>query len=83
MLNIFGGGIKEITRKAKGKGKDPYGGISKAGLSPIDLDSEGRNNRFGSKGLPGGIVFSDRMGDQEMDEQDAQDPNVGLISQNR
>ena len=33
-------------------------------------------DRLGTNGLPGGIVFSDRMGDQEMDGRGILNPNV-------
>lgn len=38
--------------------------------------SEGME-RVGSSGLPGGIVFSDRMGDQEMDTSETLAAGVG------
>lgn len=36
--------------------------------------------RMGSNGLPGGIVFHDRMGDQEMSPAMGSDPNVGVLA---
>jgi hypothetical protein len=79
MLNMFGGGIKDLGRKVKGKEKDPYVGMS-GGLSPIKLDFENGSERLGSSGLPGGIVFSDRMGDQEMSTAGPDDPSVSETS---
>lgn len=76
---MFGGGIKDLGRKVKGKEKDPYVGMS-GGLSPIKLDFESGSERLGSSGLPGGIVFSDRMGDQEMSTAGSDDPNVSETS---
>lgn len=68
ILNVFGGGIQAIGRKARGKGKalSSYGSrdslASKANTSPWSDPMD----RLGTNGLPGGIVFSDRMGDKEM-----------------
>jgi hypothetical protein len=67
MLNIFGGGIQAIGRKARGKGKglSTYG--SKDSLaSKNSVPWSDPMDRLGTNGLPGGIVFSDRMGDKEM-----------------
>lgn len=68
MLNVFGGGIQAIGRRAKEKGK----GMSRYG-SRDSLASKGQESlwsqptdRVGTNGLPGGIVYSDRMGDKEM-----------------
>lgn len=67
ILNVFGGGIQAIGRKARGKGK----GLSSYG-SKDSLASKHSSpwsdpmDRVGTNGLPGGIVFSDRMGDKEM-----------------
>ena len=58
MLTVFGGGI---LRKGRGKGKENQ--KWKNDYEPSV--SEGLE-RMGSNGLPGGIVFHDRMGDQEM-----------------
>ena len=55
MLTVFGGGV---LRKVKGKSKDK--GWKGDYVASVGLD------RVGSNGLPGGIVFHDRMGDQEM-----------------
>jgi hypothetical protein len=76
---MFGGGIKDLGRKVKGKDTDPFAGMS-GGLSPIKLDFESGSERLGSSGLPGGIVFSDRMGDQEMSTAGPDDPNVSEAS---
>jgi hypothetical protein len=69
MLNVFGGGIQAIGRKAKEKGK----GMSRYGSRDSLAPSKGPSSlwsdptdRLGSNGLPGGIVYSDRMGDKEM-----------------
>jgi hypothetical protein len=77
MLNVFGGGIRDLGRKAKGKGKDKdrksrdsFGGDGR------DFSWDGGLDRMGSNGLPGGIVFSDRMGDQEMDGKSVSDITV-------
>ena len=77
MLNMFGGGIKEIGRKAKGNSKERFGGRS----SPIrrmttEDQWESGVPRVGTNGIPGGLVFSDRMGNQEMDRRGGEDPNV-------
>jgi len=80
MLNVFGGGIQAMGRKAMGKGKE------KAGTRAVDVFGVGSGedpwgdggNRLGTNGLPGGIVFSDRMGDQEMVGRASDDPNVRL-----
>ena len=71
MLDRFGGGIKDVGRKMKGKGKDRSPGYISPAHSREDLHFW-EEPKFGSNGLPGGIVFSDRMGDQEMG------PNVSL-----
>jgi len=66
MLNVFGGGI---LKKGRGKVKERW---------KKDFDSsipEGLD-RMGSSGLPGGIVFRDRMGDYEMQQSRESDPNV-------
>ena len=55
MLNIFGGGK---LRKHKAKSSDKL----RDQASPI----EGVGGRFGTSGLPGGIVLRDRMGEEEM-----------------
>lgn len=69
MLNVFGGGIRDVGRKMKARGKDRFGRSRESlGGSKDDLHfwEEPRNDRVGTSGLPGGIVFNDRMGDQEM-----------------
>ncbi|ORY35687.1 hypothetical protein BCR39DRAFT_511504 [Naematelia encephala] len=75
MLNVFGGGIKELGRKAKGMGKDKV-----RERDSFDMNGspswDGGMDRLGTNGLPGGIVFSDRMGDQEMESKPSEDPNV-------
>ena len=78
MLNVFGGGIQAIGRKAKEKGR----GMSKYGSKDSLAPSKGPNSlwsdptdRVGSNGLPGGIVYSDRMGDKEMARRQS-DPTV-------
>lgn len=79
MLDKFGGGIKDVGRKIKGKSKDKG---QPMGRSPIQASREDlhfwEEPKYGSNGLPGGIVFSDRMGDKEMDRHD---PNVSRASQ--
>ena len=68
MLDRFGGGIKDVGRKMKGKGKDRSPGFG-FGASPLPSRDDlhfWEEPKYGSNGLPGGIVFSDRMGDQEM-----------------
>lgn len=79
MLNVFGGGIQAIGRKAKEKGR----GMSRYG-SRDSLASKGQDSlwsqpseRVGTNGLPGGIVYSDRMGDKEMLRRQS-DPTVGI-----
>jgi hypothetical protein len=70
MLNKFGGGVRDVGRKMAGKGKEKFGKSKESlgGSSREDLHfwEEARNERLGTNGLPGGIVFNDRMGDQEM-----------------
>ena len=66
MLNVFGGGI---LRKGKGKVKERWNKSFDSSV-PEGLD------RMGSSGLPGGIVFRDRMGDHEMHQPKESDPNV-------
>ena len=73
ILNVFGGGIQAIGRRAKGKGKGR--GRDSVGTANEDFWG-GSSDRLGTNGLPGGIVFSDRMGDQEMDGRLSIDPNV-------
>ncbi|WVR09459.1 hypothetical protein IAU60_006526 [Kwoniella sp. DSM 27419] len=63
MLNKFGGGIQAISRKAKGKSKDK--GFARS-PSSLYMDDYSPEERMGTNGLPGGIVFSDRMGAEEM-----------------
>lgn len=79
MLNVFGGGIQAIGRKAKekGRGMSKYGSKdSLATKGPTSLWSD-PSDRFGSNGLPGGIVYSDRMGDKEMQRRQSDpDPTV-------
>ena len=65
MLSVFG---ENIIRKAKGKSKEKWTRDYNTSV-PESLD------RMGSNGLPGGIVFRDRMGDEEMTP--VVDPNVG------
>ncbi|WVQ95137.1 hypothetical protein IAU59_002231 [Kwoniella sp. CBS 9459] len=73
MLNKFGGGIQAIGRKAKGKGKEKvYERPESFGWS----DGGSVDERLGTNGLPGGIVFSDRMGEEEMGNKVINDPNV-------
>lgn len=81
MLNVFGGGIQAIGRKAreKGKGMSRYG--SKDSLAPSKGPSSlwsDPTDRIGSNGLPGGIVYSDRMGDKEMMRRQS-DPTVRFL----
>lgn len=67
ILNVFGGGIQAIGRKARGKGKGLSSYGSKDSLaSKHSVPWSDPMDRLGSNGLPGGIVFSDRMGDKEM-----------------
>ncbi|WWC90564.1 uncharacterized protein L201_005500 [Kwoniella dendrophila CBS 6074] len=85
MLNKFGGGIQAIKSKAKGKhkekDKDKYFSRSPSSFGwgssteNVDYLSE---ERLGTNGLPGGIVFSDRMGEEEMGSSSKgfSDPNV-------
>ena len=75
ILNVFGGGIQAIGRKAKGKGK----GRGRDSFGTANEDPWGASTdrvRLGTSGLPGGIVFSDRMGDQEMEGRLSVNPNV-------
>ncbi|WVF67489.1 hypothetical protein IAT40_002245 [Kwoniella sp. CBS 6097] len=73
MLNKFGGGIQAIGRKAKGKSKEKiYERPESFGWS----DGGSVDERLGTNGLPGGIVFSDRMGEEEMGNNGFSDPNV-------
>lgn len=67
MLNLFGGGIRDVGRKMKGK-KEKFGRSreSLGGGSKDDLHFW-EEPRVGTSGLPGGIVFNDRMGDREME----------------
>ncbi|KAK4689185.1 hypothetical protein P7C73_g942, partial [Tremellales sp. Uapishka_1] len=74
LLGVFGGGIQAMGRKAKGKGKDNSGRGDAFGVRGGEGGWVEDMSRVGSNGLPGGIVFSDRMGDQEMDAR--LDPNV-------
>jgi hypothetical protein len=67
ILNVFGGGILR-----KGRGKDTESQRWRIDHEPSV--SQGLE-RMGSNGLPGGIVFHDRMGDQEMSPR-ISDPNV-------
>ena len=53
-----------IGKRAKGKGKEKRESYGSGGY---DITMDGGLKRVGSNGLPGGIVFRDRMGDQEMD----------------
>ena len=76
MLTVFGGGIQAIGRKARGKGKDKGGGRGSFGAGLRDDSWDEGMNRIGTNGLPGGIVYSDRMGDQEMDGRSSEDPSV-------
>jgi hypothetical protein len=72
MLDRFGGGIKDVGRKIKGKGRSP------SVISPLASREDlhfWEEPKYGSSGLPGGIVFSDRMGDQEM----ASNVRLGLL----
>lgn len=69
MLNVFGGGILRKGRRNKEKDKDIWKQDYASSVS------EGLE-RMGSNGLPGGIVFHDRMGDQEMAIAAGADPNV-------
>lgn len=75
IVNAFGGGIQAIRRIAKGKSKDK---LRESGSDPFTMTSDDRwgIDRLGTNGLPGGIVFSDRMGDQEMDGRGILNPNV-------
>lgn len=70
MLNKFGGGVRDVGRKMKGKSKEKFGKSreSLGGSSREDLHfwEDPRGERLGTSGLPGGIVFNDRMGDHEM-----------------
>ncbi|WWD19242.1 hypothetical protein CI109_103700 [Kwoniella shandongensis] len=79
MMNLFGGGMQAISRKAKGKSKDKgfgYGyGMGRSESFGLGDDS-GSEERLGTNGLPGGIVFSDRMGEEEMNGKEPLDPNV-------
>ncbi|OCF38674.1 hypothetical protein I317_07551 [Kwoniella heveanensis CBS 569] len=73
MLNKFGGGIQAIGRKAKGKSKEKvYERPESFGWS----DGGSMDGRLGTNGLPGGIVFSDRMGEEEMGHKGFVDPNA-------
>ncbi|WVW85409.1 hypothetical protein I302_107447 [Kwoniella bestiolae CBS 10118] len=62
MLNKFGGGIQAIGRKAKGKKQEKHFSRSES----FGWDDVSSDERLGTNGLPGGIVFSDRMGEEEM-----------------
>jgi len=73
MLNVFGGGI---LRKGRGKGKE-----NQKWKSEYDSSVSQGSERMGSNGLPGGIVFHDRMGDQEMSPR-VNDPNVNVPKAN-
>ena len=66
MLDRFGGGIKDVGRKMKGKGKDRSPGFASSPVHSREDLHFWEEQKYGSNGLPGGIVFSDRMGDQEM-----------------
>lgn len=55
ILNLFGGG-GAFRKKGRTRRKSASGGYE------LDI-----GEMMGSNGLPGGIVFRDRMGDQEMD----------------
>jgi hypothetical protein len=78
MLNVFGGGIRDLGRKAKGKAKDKGRKRGESfGSGNMGSWDDGLE-RMGSNGLPGGIVFSDRMGDQEMDGRSLANPTVSL-----
>ncbi|KAK6910862.1 hypothetical protein I203_104897 [Kwoniella mangroviensis CBS 8507] len=73
MLNKFGGGIQAIGRKAKGKNKDKHFSRSES----FGWDDVSSDERLGTNGLPGGIVFSDRMGEEEMGiTKSPSDPNI-------
>ncbi len=78
ILNVFGGGIHAIGRKARGKVKEKTGGRGRESFPRTSRDESwnGGMDRIGTNGLPGGIVFSDRMGDREMDGRAPDDPNV-------
>lgn len=84
ILNVFGGGIQAIGRKAKGKGKSlgmPRYGSRDTLASQHDSpwSASDSMDRLGSNGLPGGIVYSDRMGDKEMVRRSS-DPTVRAFS---
>ncbi|WWC71362.1 uncharacterized protein I206_105317 [Kwoniella pini CBS 10737] len=64
MLNKFGGGIQAIGRKAKGKNKEKT--FSRSDSFGWEDNGFSTEERLGTNGLPGGIVFSDRMGEEEM-----------------
>ncbi|KAL7422370.1 hypothetical protein Q5752_003016 [Cryptotrichosporon argae] len=77
-LKDFFGGIKEMGRKAKGRGRDSRGNAGMPGKTFVSLD--GKNDPWiqpvGTAGLPGGIVLTDRMGDDEMWSGATGDPNA-------
>jgi hypothetical protein len=67
MLQVFGGGIQAIGRKARGKkGLSSYGSKDSLASKAPSTPWSDSMDRVGTNGLPGGIVFSDRMGDKEM-----------------
>ncbi|KAK8854619.1 hypothetical protein IAR55_003358 [Kwoniella newhampshirensis] len=77
MMNLFGGGMQAIGRKAKGKGKDKGSGYGMRRSESYGIGNEsGSEERLGTNGLPGGIVFSDRMGEEEMNGKGTMDPNI-------
>ena len=82
ILNKFGGGIQAIGRKAKGKGKDKSGGLGRDPFSVNnDEDAWRTMDRLGTNGLPGGIVFRDRMGDSEMVDRSTDNQNASYTLQ--
>ena len=62
-----------IGKRAKGKGKEKRESYGSGGY---DITLGGGLQRVGSNGLPGGIVFRDRMGDREMDQMEIDQAEV-------
>jgi hypothetical protein len=72
MMTKFGGGVREVGRKMKGKSRERFGrskdSLSGSSREELHFWEDPSAERVGTSGLPGGIVFNDRMGDQEMHE---------------
>jgi hypothetical protein len=77
IMGVFGGGIQAMGRRVVGKGKERAKGRESYGTGRDENAWSESMTRVGTNGLPGGIVFSDRMGDQEMEMRGSEDPNVG------